>query len=117
MNIKCVLFSRTTLALSACAAAGPKMPNRAAVVMKLNDNEAYVCMGMGEVKPGDRVEFFKTECTRQYATFKNATSPLPSCKKTKLGEGIVTKSLNEHYSTIEVDPGGKFEEGTMVEKL
>jgi hypothetical protein len=35
----------------------------------------------------------------------------------KLGEGRVVRTLNEHYSVVEVDPGVEFEEGATVEKL
>jgi hypothetical protein len=83
---------------------------RGSVAMKAANNEAHVCLGDGEVKVGDRVKFFKSEC--------NAEGGLAgfSCKKIERGGGTVLQTLNEHYSIVKVDEGVAFEEGTIVEK-
>jgi hypothetical protein len=39
------------------------------------------------------------------------------CNRVRLGEGQVVRTLNEHYSVVEIDPGVEFEEGVTVEKL
>ena len=41
----------------------------------------------------------------------------PSCRQVKLGEGRVARTLSEHYSVVEVDPGVEFKEGATVEKF
>lgn len=88
---------------------------RGTVAMKMNDKDAHVCMGNDEVKAGDKVALFKNECTGTNSGREGGGSR--SCKKVKLGEGEVTRTLNEHYSEVRVNDGVKFEEGTVVEKL
>ncbi|WP_126726217.1 hypothetical protein [Tautonia sociabilis] len=82
--------------------------------MKLDETEGHICMGAGEVKPGDRVTLFKNQCTGPTPGKKVVS---PACKRQQLGGGEVIRTLNEHYSVIRVDPGVQFEVGTMVEKL
>jgi hypothetical protein len=88
---------------------------RGSVVMKVNDKQAHVCLGDGEVKEGDRVALYKNDC--QPRPRFAARGSYSSCQKVLVGKGTVTKVLNEHYSEVEVDPGVPFEEGTTVEKL
>lgn len=103
----------TPLFAHGCAQALAKTPpNRAAVVMKVGDTEAHVCMGRGEVRPGDRVALFENICQLPKQPGKGIG---PWCTKRKTGEGTVTRAINEHYSVIEVDPGSTFREGTIVE--
>lgn len=80
--------------------------------MKGDDNEAHVCLGDKEVKAGDRVTLFRNQCNRSGG--KVAASD--ACHRVKVGGGEVTRTLNEHYSVVKVDPGVAFEEGTIVEK-
>ena len=87
---------------------------RGTVAMKGDNQEAHVCMGENEVKAGDKVALFKNECVAK-GTRKGADAM--SCKKVKIGLGVVERTLNEHYSVVRVDAGVKFEEGTVVEKL
>ncbi len=103
------------LTLLACTPTATKPPNRAAVVMKLSDSEAHVCMGVGEVKPGDRVTLYGNDCTKAAAMAGKAPA-WSACVKRKLGEGTVARIINEHYSVVQVDPGVVFKEGTTVEK-
>ena len=96
--------------VSACA----HQSARGSVAMKISDREAHVCMGNQEVSPGDRVTFFKNECRREAGPPQEFSST--TCRKIYLGGGEVVRPLNEHYSVVRVDPGVKFEEGTVVEK-
>jgi type IV secretory pathway protease TraF len=85
---------------------------RGSVAMKTGDHEAHVCMGNQEVKVGDKVVAYKNHCTgggRARGDF--------SCEKRKIGDGTITKLLNEHYSVVQFDDGVQFDEGTIVEKL
>lgn len=88
---------------------------RGSVALKENNQEAHVCLGDKEVKAGDRVALFKNQCTGTSSGKSGNDGPV--CKKVKLGEGVVTKTLNEHYSNIRVDSGVSFDEGTIVEKM
>ena len=86
--------------------------------MNIDAREAHVCMGIGEVKAGDRVALFRNECTRPPLQSKASRAGLePSCRQVKLGEGRVARTLSEHYSVVEVDPGVEFKEGATVEKF
>ena len=86
--------------------------------MKGDDQEAHVCLGEGEVKGGDKVALYKNACTSSKASAgKTGYGAASTCTKVKLGEGIVERTLNEHYSVIKVNPGVQFEEGSIVEKI
>lgn len=86
--------------------------------MKVSEDEAHVCLGRGEVEEGDKVALFRNDCSRGKSPgFGKGTTAFRSCEKIKIGEGTVTKVLNEHYSVVKISPGVRFEEGTIVEKL
>lgn len=85
---------------------------RGSVAMKVNEQEAHVCLGDNEVKAGDRVNLFRNQCNKIVGKV-GANDP---CHKIKIGEGTVTRTLDEHYSVVKVDSGVSFEEGTVVEK-
>lgn len=87
---------------------------RGSVAMKEDNSEAHVCLGKNEVKAGDRVTLFKNDCKAVAGGGEADTSG--SCEKVRIGEGTVERTLNEHYSIVKVDPGVKFQEGTIVEK-
>lgn len=90
---------------------------RGGVAMKVSEREAHVCLGDGEVKEGDKVEAFYNDCQDRIVDgTKNVVPYGVPCVKKKLGEGVVTKILNEHYSVVEFDEGVKFTEGTFVER-
>ena len=86
---------------------------RGTVAMKISDQEAHVCMGENEVKAEDKVVLYKNVCK----TRANKQDPVfMRCEKVRIGDGLVTKTLNEHYSVIRVNAGVPFEEGTIVER-
>ena len=90
---------------------------RGGVAMKVSDSEAHVCLGNGEVKEGDKVTAFYNDCqNRSGGSGRNSGAYGAPCVKTKLGEGKITKILNEHYSVVQFEEGVKFTEGTFVEK-
>ena len=105
------VFAALVSGLSGCA----HSMMRGSVAMKINDEEAHVCMGDNEVKAGDRVALYKNECRGKGSS--RADGGGTNCQKVKIGEGEVTRTLNEHYSVVRVSPGTSFEEGTVVEKL
>lgn len=86
---------------------------RGTVAMKINDSEAHVCLGNGAVKAGDAVAFYENRCTG--AGGGRGTGR--DCELVKIGEGKVLQTLNEHYSVVHANPGVKFVEGTLVQKL
>ena len=86
---------------------------RGTVAMKVDPDEAHVCLGKDEVKVGDRVALFTQQCEPSLKEKGGGGK----CKKIKVGEGRVTELLNEHYSVIKTEPGVQFQEGTVVEKI
>jgi hypothetical protein len=114
MRLQTRLVMVTLMAAAACTPAA----HRGSVAMKVSEREAHVCMGVGEVKAGDRVALYRDECDRSGLPSKGVRGvPEARCNRVRLGEGVVVRTLNEHYSVVEVDSGVSFEEGTTVEKL
>lgn len=90
---------------------------RGGVAMKINEREAHVCLGAGEVKEGDTVLAYYNDCQDQLAlSSKSAGAYGVPCVKKKLGSGTIIKVLNEHYSVVQFQDGLNFTEGTFVEK-
>lgn len=91
---------------------------RGSVAMKTSKDEAHVCMGNSEVKVGDKVNAFKNVCVNEVdAALKSSRSGFNTiCKKEKIGSGVVTSLINEHYSVVKFDSEFDFNEGTVVEK-
>jgi hypothetical protein len=82
--------------------------------MKVNDQEAHVCLGENDVKAGDKVTLYKNQCVGKGSGRYDVGAG--GCTKVRLGEGTILRTLNEHYSIMKVDPQVAFEEGTIVEK-
>lgn len=110
------IFTKSTIALAALFVAGCAHHStmRGTVAMKVSDDEAHVCMGDNEVKAGDKVALFKNVCKGTSSGRQAADNR--TCEKKKIGDGEVTRTLNEHYSVVKVTPGVAFDEGTVVEK-
>ena len=90
---------------------------RGTVAMKVSDEEAHVCMGEGEVKPGDSVALFENVCTGPKGGARSGEGAnAGGCTKKRTGEGRIERVLNEHYSVMKASPGSVFREGTVVEK-
>jgi hypothetical protein len=91
---------------------------RGSVVMKMSPDSAHVCMGSGEVKEGDKVVAYKHVCDKSSVghSYRNNSYTNKGCVKEKIGNGVVVKTLNDHYSEVKFDAGVPFEEGTTVEK-
>ncbi len=84
--------------------------------MKTSDRDAHVCFNKGEVAPGDTVRLYSNRCTKVGGGGKGEGGDR-SCEKVAVGNGVVTKIINDHYSQVTFDPGVEFEEGSFVEKL
>jgi hypothetical protein len=79
---------------------------RGSVAMKISETEAHVGLGDQEVKVGDKIILFKHSCIGGSS----------GCRRVKVGEGEIIRTLNHHYSVARINPGVSFEEGTIVEK-
>ncbi len=89
---------------------------RGTVAMKVNPGEAHVVLGVHEVKVGDRVAFFKNQCKKPLGGVHQGVHNDPVCERVKIGEGRVTRVINESYSVVHVDPGVEISEGMIVER-
>lgn len=91
---------------------------RGTVAMKTSDSEAHVCLGDGEVKPGDRVTLFRSVCSPKGPGSRPMSGKVAAgtCERIEIGKGTVEQLLNKHYSLVKFDTGVSFEEGTFVEK-
>lgn len=101
------IISITTLLVSAACA---HTLMRETVAMKTSDKTAHICLAGNEVKEGDRVTLFKKDCPSGGGSDSAAL-----CNKWRIGEGTVTKLLNNHYSEVVFDSGVEFDEGDIVE--
>jgi hypothetical protein len=88
---------------------------RGSVAMKISDTEAHVCLGDKEVKVGDKINAFKNICTND-ASRVSRTGNTTLCRKEKIGTGVVTSLINDHYSVVKFDSKLDFNEGTVIEK-
>lgn len=107
MKIQRIIFVGAAMVLMGCAHG----LMRGSVAMKVSDSEAHVCLGDQDVKVGEKVVAYKNQCTKGVG--RGDASGF--CKKLKLGEGTVSKLLNEHYSLVQFETGVAFDEGTIVE--
>ena len=93
------------------AACSPAL-HRGFVAMKIDEEIAHVCVDKNEVRPGDQVILYRNVC--------NSLTPKDprrlSCEKQKIGIGVITEILNEHYSVAKFPSGTGFREGDMVER-
>lgn len=86
---------------------------RGSVVLKHSATEADVCLGSDEVKPGDKVTLFKSEC-RELPTAQDRNRSV--CNKIMVGNGKIITNIDKHYSMMQVDPELTIDEGMIVEK-
>lgn len=108
--MRVVIYFTLILSLFGCASHEMMRGN---VAMKLNKKSAHICLGDNEVKVGDKINFYNSQC----ADYDNTKSGLAGlCKFILLGSGTVEKTLNTHYSLVSTDGTFEFKEGSMVEK-
>lgn len=106
---------------------------RGTVAMKIDAETAHVCLGNNDVAVGDKVNFLKNECTKE-VVFGDANVSgggrtgdrqgesssnnrvETQCELKKVGEGTVTRLLNNHYSEVKTDSKFRFTETTVVQK-
>ena len=103
----CLLF------VSACSTGRA----RGAVAMKIDDETAHVCVGKTEMKTGDRVELYRSECSPSIRIGKPGTTKLGACKLNRIADGEITSTLNEHYAVMKLSRPSVYREGDIVERM
>ena len=88
------------LSVGGCAAT----TRRGVVVMKIDDAEAHVGLGAGEVEVGDRLTLFRYFCRPK------------KCSKRAIGTGEITEVLNDSYSVARFNAQINLREGDIVER-
>lgn len=88
------------------------MHNRGSVVLKHSNSEVDICIGNKEIKIGDKLNFYQTDCVMT----GTGRSSKRSCSKTKIGEGEVISTQDEHFSTVKLGSEFNVTAGTVVEK-
>ena len=109
MKILTLAIVSSMLLLTTGCASGVK---RGAVAMKVSDTVAHVSLGSDEVKIGDTVTLFRSDCRHIASSKKSKRS---ECTKRKVGKGIVKETINKDYSVVEADAGVSLAEGDVVE--
>jgi hypothetical protein len=104
--MRTLILGSLALVLGACAANHAVM--RGSVVMKINDTDAHVCLGVGEVKVNDTVRLYRNVC--------DTGSKQPVCHRQDVADGRVRELLDSHYSVVVFPAGTPFQEGDTVEK-
>ena len=90
----------TAIFLAGCTSA----TRRGVLVMKIDDTEAHVGLGAGEVEVGDQLTLFRYFCRPK------------KCTKRVIGRGTVTQVLNDSYSVARFNPQINLREGDIVER-
>lgn len=83
---------------------------KGSVALKIDETKGIACLASDSVKVGDGIAFYKTECKKQ-----NPKEGISDCSMVKIGNGKITKLVNNHYSEFEASGDVKFEEGSLVE--
>ena len=81
---------------------------RNTVVMKVSPTEANVCLHPGTFAVGDRVHIYQTTC-------QMGLDHVVDCRRRRVGEGRITRAINDHYAAIGLAASSTFEEGFTVE--
>jgi hypothetical protein len=102
-----------TVGISSCAGS----VKRGVVAMKINETEAHVGIGRGEVNVGDHVELYRNICVGNASLTKGGQEGAGrTCTKQSGGHGEVTEILGNDYAVVKFPPGTEFSEGNTIEK-
>lgn len=118
MKIKtmCTLLSASVF-VSACATtSGEHSHIRGSVVTLDSPQEAHVCLGQTEIKPGDKLAVYESVCKSEMDLGERKPIKKTTCDKVPRGQAEVTESLGEHFAKVRSLGDLKFKEGFIVEK-
>lgn len=113
-KIKTTFVMLVFLVVSGCA----HSHRQGSVVFLDSPEEGHVCLGEGEVSPGDKVNFYKSECVQEiHPTGGKLSSRMQTkCKKVEVGKGYVVNVSDDHFSRVKAEDGTKLATGYIVEK-
>lgn len=102
-------YSLLVVLTSACATRHESMSG--SVALKINENSGVACLPSGTAQVGKEITLYNTICERKGGDERGFTK----CSKELIGNGKITKLVNDHYSEFTTNSGVKFEEGSLVE--
>ncbi len=108
-----ILVLACLLIVSACSTGRA----RGVVAMRIDDETAHVCVGKTEMKTGDRVELYRSDCSPSTRTGKPGTTKLGACTLNRIADGEITSTLNDHYAVVKLSRPSVYREGDIVEKV
>ncbi len=88
---------------------------RGVIAMPINDREAHVCVGKNEVEIGEKVSVIKNRCGPLTPGLRNRAGRQTPCSREKIGTGVITEKLNEHYAVVNFDKPIRTQKGDEVE--
>lgn len=94
---------------SACATRHESMSG--SVALKISETSGVACLPSDSIQVGKEINFYKTVCERKGGDQRGVTK----CSKELIGNGKITKLVNDHYSEFVTNGDVKFEEGSLVE--
>jgi hypothetical protein len=115
-------ISRSSLVLAfttvaACATGHGAM--NGAVIMKVSETEAHVCLLEGDAPVGTRVQLYRHSCRTQYEKPGTpGTERRPYiCEKQPVAVGTITQKMGGHYALVVFPQGTQYAEGYTVEPI
>jgi hypothetical protein len=111
--LRVALFALLTLVGAGCATHSAM---RGSVVMRVNNSDAHVCLGEGEVAVGDTVNLIHHDCATKNNEKPWVGAAGDRCRRQVVGTGQVVEVLNSHYSIVRFKGGVAFVEGDTIEK-
>jgi len=83
--------------------------------MTTGKDTAHVCLGDGDVKVGDTIDFYRNVCNSRAGNSK-IDPDISGCKMKILGSGKITRLINSHYSEVKTEGNFEVKEGLLVQK-
>lgn len=104
--------------LSSCATTSVEHHHtRGSIVALDSADEAHVCLGEKEVKPGDRLNVYESVCKSEFSDVGRRSSfKLTTCERIARGEVEVVENSGNHFSKAKAHSGLKLKEGLILEK-
>lgn len=111
------LFSGMFLLSSCATISGKHHHTRGSVVALDSEEEAHVCLGEKEIKPGDRLSVYESVCKSEISDDgPRVAIRRTTCERIARGEVEVVENSGSHFSKVRALSGLKLKEGFILEK-
>lgn len=106
-----LIFAAVLSSLIGSGCSHSKIRPQCPVAANHAESEVDVCIGSDRVKTGDRIGFFKTNC------LPPSRGTPKKCQREKVGEGRVTKVLDEHLSSVRLESSFAIDDSTTIDRI